>query len=147
MNLAAQLKRTHTSSTKQQNTHSFFYHLIYRSKRTRNITLVCSNFLLELYSGPKKKNMYLSQCNNQRYRQPTHRLGLVESFSGHYLYRKNQRCRKHCYKSGMFRRQNYISPFSFLSSDLVFCFCWPVLCLFVCFLFLLLDIYLASLRQ
>ena len=44
--------------------------------------------------------MYLSQCNNQWYRQPTHRLGLVESFSGHYLYRKNQNCRKHCLQVG-----------------------------------------------
>lgn len=66
MNVTAELKRTYTPSTKHQ-TLSFdsFYHLIYCSKRTRNITLVCSYFLLERYSIPKKKSMYLSQCNSQ----------------------------------------------------------------------------------
>ena len=69
-----------------------------------------------------KKNMYLSQSNNQRYRQPTHRLGLVESFSGHYLYRKNQSCRRHCLQVGHVQKVELYFTFLFLIS-------WPGLLL------------------
>ena len=92
-----------------------------------------------------KKDMYLSQCNNQRYRQPTHRLGLVESFSGHYLYRKNQSCRKHCLQVGHVQKVELYFTFLSLISWPGLLLLLPRFCLFVCFLFLLLGIYLASL--
>ena len=69
MKVTAQLKCTVRILLQQNNkvlSFDSFYHLMYRSKRTRNITLVCSNFLLERYRGPKKNMyMYLSQCNSQ----------------------------------------------------------------------------------